>query len=193
MWAYSFQTSSKYQKSIREADRAFVHDAPPFNLRFPAIAQRTKSSFRQIPKCSRCVVVASEKGHPFLIAPMHKKRSRQYLTALRCRIRPSLIPNIHGRLGSLFVLGCVDDPFLDVGRKAEEGLLDVLVGFGRDFEEGDAQLVCEGLALLCRYSALLLPVALVSDQNLVYTFRCVLLYIGEPGTDICLWREEASC
>lgn len=88
----------------------------------------------------------------------------------------------------LLLLGLlgVDDALFDVAREAEEGLLDVDVGLGADFHEGDAELVGERLALLRRHRPLLLPVALVADQDLVDAFRRVLLDVGEPGADVCL-------
>lgn len=127
--------------------------------------------------------------HPFLIILyMHKKAEPPYLTALGRRVCSSLVPHIHSSRRSLLVLRRVDDPFLDVGREAEESLLDVLVRLGRDFEERNAQLVGECLALLCRHSPLLLPVAFVSNKDLVDAFRCVLFHVGEPGADVCSER-----
>ena len=83
-----------------------------------------------------------------------------------------------------FVLGRVDDALLDVGGQTVEGLVDVDVALGRDLEEGNAQFVGKSLALLRGYYPLLLPVALVADQNLVDAFGGVLLDVGEPGADV---------
>lgn len=96
--------------------------------------------------------------------------------------RPALLAHIHRRRG--LVLGRVDDALLYVGREGVEGLVDVDVALGRDLEEGDAQLVRQRLSLFCADRPLLLPVALVADQDLVDALGGVLLYVCEPGADI---------
>ena len=63
-------------------------------------------------------------------------------------------------------------------------MVDVDVALCRYLEEGNAEFVCESLAALCADGALLLPVALVADENLVDALGCVLLDVGEPGADI---------
>lgn len=85
--------------------------------------------------------------------------------------------------GSL-LLGRVDDAFLNVRGEGEEGLFDVDVALCADFHEGDAELVCEGLALGGGDGTLLFPVAFVADQDLVDAFGCVLLDVGEPCSDV---------
>lgn len=87
----------------------------------------------------------------------------------------------------LLLLGLlgVDDALLDISGQAEEGLLHVDVGLCADLHEGDAELVGERLALLRRDRALLFPVALVADQDLVDALGGVLLDVGEPGADVC--------
>lgn len=84
----------------------------------------------------------------------------------------------------MLVLGRVDEALLDVGGEGVEGLVDVDVALGGDLEEGDAELVGEGLALLGADNALLLPVALVADEDLVDALGGVLFYVGEPGADV---------
>lgn len=84
------------------------------------------------------------------------------------------------------VLGGIDDALLDVGGQVVKGLVDVDVALSRDFEEGNAELLSQGLALFGRDGALLLPVALVANQNLVDALCGVLLYVCEPGADIYL-------
>ena len=78
----------------------------------------------------------------------------------------------------------VDDAFLDITREAEEGLLDVDIALGRDFHEGDAELVGQCLALFGGDGAFLLPVAFVADEDFVHAFGGVLFDVGEPGADV---------
>lgn len=87
----------------------------------------------------------------------------------------------------MLVLARIDEAFLDIACEAVEGLLDVDVALCADFEEGDAQLVSQGLSLFCADGALLFPVAFVSDKDLVDAFAGVLLDIGEPGSDVWVW------
>jgi hypothetical protein len=111
------------------------------------------------------------------------------LTALAPR-GVGLVTNINAAVGRLARLA-VDQPLLDVGGEGVEGLVDVDVALGRDLEEGYAELVGEGLALLGRDDPLLVPVALVSDQDLVDALSRVLLDVCEPGADVC-GRERQS-
>lgn len=69
----------------------------------------------------------------------------------------------------------IDDAALNVAREAEEGLFHVDVSLCRDLHKGDAELVGERLALLGRDGSLLLPVALVANQDLVDALGRVLL------------------
>lgn len=60
------------------------------------------------------------------------------LTALRPGIS-GLLADIHSLPSCPLVrLGRVNDAFLDIGRQAVEGLVDVRVGLGRDLKERDA-------------------------------------------------------
>lgn len=77
-------------------------------------------------------------------------------------------------------------PLLDVACERVESLVDINVALCADFEEGNAEFVCEGLALFCRDGALLFPVALVADEDLVDALGGVLLYVGEPCADVCV-------
>lgn len=97
-----------------------------------------------------------------------------------------LLADVDARARRLLILGVVDEALLDVGGEAVEGLVDVDVALGGDLEEGDAELVGEGLALLGADDALVLPVALVSDEDLVDALGGVLFYVGEPGADVCV-------
>jgi hypothetical protein len=63
-------------------------------------------------------------------------------------------------------------------------LVDVDVALCGDLEERNAEFVGEGLATLCADGALLLPVALVADEDLVDAFGGVLLDVGEPGANV---------
>lgn len=100
--------------------------------------------------------------------------------------------DVHRRLLLLLRLLGVDNALLNVAREAEEGLLDVDVGLGADFHEGNAELVGERLALLGRNRALLFPVALVANEDFVDAFGGVLLDVGEPGADVCEERISAE-
>lgn len=57
----------------------------------------------------------------------------------------------------------VDEALLDIGSEAVEGLVDVDVALGRDFEEGNAELVRQRLTLLSGHDSLIFPIALVAD------------------------------
>lgn len=79
---------------------------------------------------------------------------------------------------------------LDVRGKAVEGLLDVDVVLCGHLQEGDAKLISQLLALLGGDGPLLLPVTLVSDQDLVDPLAGVLLDVGKPGSDVYLrWSD----
>ena len=84
----------------------------------------------------------------------------------------------------------VDDALLDVACKAEEGLLDVDVRFRANLHEGNAELVGKGLTLLGRNGALLFPVTLVANQDLVDALGRVLLNVGEPCADVCKRKKD---
>lgn len=94
--------------------------------------------------------------------------------------------------GALIRLTGIDDALLDIGREAVEGVLDVDVALGGDLHEGDTQLVGQLLALFAGHHALVLPVALVADEDLVDALGGVLLDVGEPGADICEKREKGG-
>ncbi len=111
------------------------------------------------------------------------------VAAIPHRAFTTIVLNPHGprrpshRL--LIFAGGVDDALLDVAGEAEEGLLDVDVALRRDLHERYAQLVRQRLPLLGRDGALLLPVAIVAYDDLVDALGRVLLYVGEPGPDVC--------
>ena len=105
------------------------------------------------------------------------------LAALAARL--ALVTDVDAGTGGLVVLGVVDEALLDVGGEAVEGLVDVDVALGGDLEEGDAELVGEGLALFLGDDALVLPVALVANQDLVNALGGVLLDVLEPRADVC--------
>lgn len=73
----------------------------------------------------------------------------------------------------------------DAPGKCEERLLDALVDLCRGLHELDAELVGKLAALLFSHRALVRPVRLVANENLVYAFRGVLLDVRMPGADIC--------
>lgn len=78
----------------------------------------------------------------------------------------------------------VDDPFLDIGREAVECLLHIDIALRRDLHKGYPKLVSELLSPLDRHRSLFLPVTLVSNQDFIHPFGCVLLDVGEPSPDV---------
>lgn len=94
-----------------------------------------------------------------------------------------LLPDGHPLLRALLLLR-VYQALLDVRREAVECLVDVNVALGRNLEERDAELIGEGLPLLGGDGALLFPIALVANEDLVHAFGSMLLDVGEPGTDV---------
>jgi len=76
----------------------------------------------------------------------------------------------------LFGLGGIH-ALLDVRCKAIECLFNVDVVFRGHLQEWNAELVSQLLALFGRDGPLLLPVALVSDEDFVYSFAGMLLHI----------------
>ena len=114
-----------------------------------------------------------------------------FLTAvLACAASWLTAVDVDGRLLLLLRLLGVDDALLDVACKAEEGLLDVDVGFRTDLHERNAELVGKCLTLLSRNGALLFPVTLVANQDLVDALGRMLLNVGEPCADVC--RKERT-
>ena len=69
--------------------------------------------------------------------------------------------------------------------KCEERLLDALVDLRRGLHELDAKLVGKLAALLLGDRALVRPVRLVADEDLVHAVRGVLLDVRVPGADVC--------
>lgn len=109
-----------------------------------------------------------------------------FLTAVLARATSWLTTvDVDRRLLLLLRLLGVDDALLDVACKAEEGLLDVDVRFRANLHEGNAELVGKCLTLLSRHGALLFPVTLVANQDLVDALGRVLLNVGEPCADVC--------
>ena len=98
-----------------------------------------------------------------------------FLAALATHTTPTSLPsNIHTLSGRLIYFRRVDDPLLDIRRQTIERLLNIDVALRRDLEERYSELVCQFLALFCRYRTLVFPIALVSDEDLVYSFCGVL-------------------
>lgn len=116
-----------------------------------------------------------------------RRRASAALAARAARLAAGT-GDVDTRCWRLLGLGGVDDAGLDVGGQAVKGLVNVDAALGRDLEEGDAQLVGQLLALLGGDDALLFPVALVADQDLVDAFGGVLLDVGEPGADV--WQSQ---
>jgi hypothetical protein len=93
----------------------------------------------------------------------------------------------HVNLGTLGLVGprAVNEALLDIRGERVKGLIDVDVALGRDFEERNAEFVCERLAPFCADGALLFPVALVTNEDLVNALGGVLLDVGKPCADVC--------
>lgn len=101
----------------------------------------------------------------------------------------ALLVYIDPRSPALFGLGSVH-ALLDIGCQAIECLFDVDVVLCGDLQEGNAEFVSKLLALLGGNGPLLLPVTLVSDENLVHSFAGVLFDIREPGSDVCSGKKQ---
>jgi len=78
----------------------------------------------------------------------------------------------------------IDQPRLDIPRKSEKGLLNTFVDLGRRFHELNAKLLSQFPSLLFGNDPLIVPIRLVSDQDLVYSFRSVLFDVGVPCANI---------
>lgn len=79
----------------------------------------------------------------------------------------------------------VNDSLLDVRGQRIERLIDVDIALCRDFEERHAEFVCKRLSFLCRYGALLFPIAFVANEDLVDALGGVLFDVREPCPYIC--------
>lgn len=108
------------------------------------------------------------------------------LTALatHTRIATILPADIYLWRGSLVCPCSVDQPLLDIAGQAIKGLVNVDVALCRDLEEGDSELISQSLALFCRDGALLFPIALVTNEDLVDTLGGVLFNVGEPCANV---------
>lgn len=113
----------------------------------------------------------------------------QHLTALSTHacICTVLSAYIHLWRSRLVCPRRVNQPLLDIASQAVKGLVNIDVALCRDLEERNAELVSEGLSLFCRDGALLFPVTLVADKDLVDALGGVLLNVGEPCADIWSW------
>jgi hypothetical protein len=106
------------------------------------------------------------------------------LSAHASTIRIVRVAHIDFRARRLVRPRAVNKPGFDIRRERVKGLVDVDVALRRDLEEWDTELVRKRLSLLCGNSALLFPVALVADEDLVDALGGVLLYVGEPCADV---------
>lgn len=97
----------------------------------------------------------------------------------------TLLRNINPLRRPLLRLRRINNPLLDIRREAIKRLLHINIALGRDFHEGDAELVGELLAALDADDAFFLPVAFVADEDFIDAFRGVLFDVGEPGSDVC--------
>lgn len=74
---------------------------------------------------------------------------------------------------------------LSIPCESKECLLYTLVDFGARLHEPNTKLICECFPLFGRDLALVLPVRLVPNENLVYTLGRVLFDIRMPRSNIC--------
>lgn len=65
--------------------------------------------------------------------------------------------------------------------KCEERLFDTLVVFGTGLDKSQTKLIGQLSTLLQRHRSLLVPIALVTNQNLVDSFRSMLLDVLVPS------------
>lgn len=105
-------------------------------------------------------------------------------TALASYSSGAAVRRIEPRLRGLVLLAHVIDALLDVTGQAEECFLHIDVTLSRHFQEWYPELIGESLTLFSGNYSLLFPIALVTDKDLVDTFRCVLFHIRKPGTNI---------
>lgn len=71
--------------------------------------------------------------------------------------------------------------------QGEEGVFHTLVRLGTRLEEAQSKLVGKRLALLESDGALLVPIALVANEDLVDPGRRVLVDLGVPGANVWFW------
>jgi hypothetical protein len=69
--------------------------------------------------------------------------------------------------------------------QSKESFFYTLVVFGASFKESQAEFVSQFSTLFQSDSTFLVPIAFVSDQDLVNSLRCVLLDIRMPCLDVC--------
>jgi len=74
---------------------------------------------------------------------------------------------------------------LSIPCESEERLLYTLIDFGARLHEPNTKLVRECFSLLGRNLALVLPVRLVPNENLVHTLGRVLFNIRMPRSNVC--------
>lgn len=124
------------------------------------------------------------------------KRTDEYKIHIRCGLtapagrRVALLVDIHTvtvrtELNRGGFLGLrINQTGLDISGQCEKCLLHTFVCFCTSLQEPQSKLVGKRTPLLNRNRSLLLPVALVTDKNLVDAGRCMLFNVGEPGPDV---------
>lgn len=124
---------------------------------------------------------------PCLHCNLLHSTTTEILTALAAHasVCAPCVAHVHRGAGSLVRPGAIDEALLNIRGERIEGLVDVDVALCRDLEEGDPELIGEGLAALGADGTLLFPIALVADENLVDAFGGVLLDVGKPRADVC--------
>ena len=82
-------------------------------------------------------------------------------------------------------------PSVDLPSKCEESLFYTFIDFRWGLHELDTEFISQFSSLFFGNSTLLGPVWFVSDENLIDTFRGMLLNVGMPCADI-LWLALMS-
>lgn len=76
------------------------------------------------------------------------------------------------------------DDCVDMPGECEERILDAIIDLCRGLHELNTKLIGEFAPLLLCDGALVCPVRLVADKNLVDSFGSVLFNVGMPCTDV---------
>lgn len=120
--------------------------------------------------------IARSRERPWRLRHAPLTASARYTLILTAHRNPTRL------LRRAIILARIHESLLDIACQAVERFLNIDVRFRGDLHEGYSELICEGLALFGGDLALLLPVAFVADEDLVYAFAGVLFDVGEPGS-----------
>ena len=73
---------------------------------------------------------------------------------------------------------------IDIPCEGEERLFNTYIYLRRGLNKLDSEFLRKLTALVLCYSPLIRPVRLVADENLVHSFRSMLLDVGVPRADV---------